>query len=101
MELLQDPAMADVLTKVGLFIIVQALVYLVLSSSSTVFSKNMKRSFSFKPARSVSIRRMLAAISDVPAATGGHSSTAENVMRRTPSSAYVQQLDPIFGDLGY
>ncbi|CAN0891127.1 hypothetical protein LINGRAHAP2_LOCUS16826 [Linum grandiflorum] len=85
--------MADVLTKVGLFILVQALVYLVLSTSSTVFSKNIKRSFSFKPARSVSIRRMFAAISDVPAAAGS--------VRRTASSAYVQQFDPIFGDVGY
>uniref|UniRef100_A0A7N2R275 Uncharacterized protein n=1 Tax=Quercus lobata TaxID=97700 RepID=A0A7N2R275_QUELO len=35
--------------------------------SSCIFSKDTKRSFSFKPARSVSINRILAAISDMPA----------------------------------
>ncbi|CAI0440676.1 unnamed protein product [Linum tenue] len=86
--------MADVLTKVGLFVIVQALVYLVLTTSSTVFSKNVKRSFSFKPARSVSIRRMFAAISDAP--------VGEPSPRTTSSASYgQQQLDPIFGDVGY
>ncbi|XP_076913760.1 uncharacterized protein LOC143572493 [Bidens hawaiensis] len=57
----------NLLIKAAVFIIVQALVYLILSKSSDLFSKTkMKRSFSFKPARSVSIRRMFAAIADMP-----------------------------------
>ncbi|XP_058108484.1 uncharacterized protein LOC131251648 [Magnolia sinica] len=58
-------SLADILIKGALFILVQALVYLILSNSSNVFSTQM-RSFSFKRARSVSIRRMLAALSDLP-----------------------------------
>ncbi|XP_031274779.1 uncharacterized protein LOC116133225 [Pistacia vera] len=58
---------AEMLIKVLMFAIVQALVYLILSKSSNIFSKsNYKRSHSFKPARSVSIRRMLAALQDLP-----------------------------------
>ncbi|KAF3617008.1 hypothetical protein CQW23_02510 [Capsicum baccatum] len=56
----------NVLIKVGLFALVQALVYLILSKSSNVFSKT-QRSYSFKTARSVSIRRMAAALADLPA----------------------------------
>ncbi|KAJ0988452.1 hypothetical protein J5N97_006808 [Dioscorea zingiberensis] len=57
----------DVLMKIAVFVLVQALVYLILSKSSNIFSttKSM-RSLSFRPARSVSIRRMLAVLSDVP-----------------------------------
>ncbi|KOM42823.1 hypothetical protein LR48_Vigan05g042700 [Vigna angularis] len=61
-----ESSLADMLMKVGVFILVQALVYLILSNSSNIFSKNIKRSHSFRPARSVSIRRMLALISDFP-----------------------------------
>lgn len=62
-----DSGLADALIKVAMFVVVQALVYLILSKSSSVFStKTTKRSHSFKPARSVSVRRMLAALSDVP-----------------------------------
>ncbi|XP_076912105.1 uncharacterized protein LOC143570310 [Bidens hawaiensis] len=58
----------NMLIKGAAFVLVQALVYLILSSSSDLFSKSkMVRSFSFKPARSVSIRRMFAAIADIPA----------------------------------
>ncbi|KAI3743184.1 hypothetical protein L1987_60889 [Smallanthus sonchifolius] len=57
----------NLLIKGAVFVIVQALVYLILSNSSDLFSKTkMVRSFSFKPARSVSIRRMFAAIADMP-----------------------------------
>ncbi|CAN4126130.1 unnamed protein product [Withania somnifera] len=56
----------NVLIKVGLFALVQALVYLILSKSSNVFSKT-RRSYSFQTARSVSIRRMAAALADLPA----------------------------------
>ncbi|KAI6685571.1 hypothetical protein NL676_031484 [Syzygium grande] len=67
MELFSS-SLADVLTKIAMFLLVQALVYLILSKSSDVFSKDKKpRSLSFKPARSVSIRRILAALSDLPA----------------------------------
>ncbi|CAM8967696.1 unnamed protein product [Rhodiola kirilowii] len=70
MELLET----DVLTKVALFLFVQLLVYFILSTSSEVFSKDkMPSSFkNFRPARSVSIRRLLAAISELP--SGGEPS---------------------------
>lgn len=68
-----EMSLEDMLVKVGMFVLVQALVYLILSNSSDIFSSDSKlRSLSFKPARSVSIRRMLAAISDVP--QGGEAS---------------------------
>uniref|UniRef100_A0A2P2Q4W3 Uncharacterized protein n=1 Tax=Rhizophora mucronata TaxID=61149 RepID=A0A2P2Q4W3_RHIMU len=63
----EEAWLADILIKVGIFVLVQALVYLILSQSSNIFSKNKTRSLSFKTARSVSIRRILAAISDIPA----------------------------------
>jgi hypothetical protein len=56
----------NMLMKVALFVLVQALVYLILSKSSTIFSKTAKRSLSFRSARSVSINRILAFISDMP-----------------------------------
>ncbi|XP_060169032.1 uncharacterized protein LOC132599881 [Lycium barbarum] len=56
----------NMLVKVGLFVLVQALVYLILSKSSNVFSKT-QRSYSFKTARSVSIRRIAASLADLPA----------------------------------
>ncbi|KAK7334831.1 hypothetical protein VNO80_26597 [Phaseolus coccineus] len=61
-----ESSLGDMLMKVAVFVLVQALVYLILSNSSNIFSKNIKRSNSFRPARSVSIRRMLALISDFP-----------------------------------
>lgn len=58
----------DLAIKLAVFLLVQALVYLILSESSNVFSADNKmRSLSFRPARAVSIRRMLALISDLPA----------------------------------
>ncbi|KAI8545692.1 hypothetical protein RHMOL_Rhmol07G0059100 [Rhododendron molle] len=51
-----ETGLGDLLFKVVLFVLVQALVYLILSKSSDIFSKNRVRSASFKPARSVSIR---------------------------------------------
>ncbi|KAL1567289.1 hypothetical protein AAHA92_02782 [Salvia divinorum] len=59
------------LVKVVLFILVQGLVYLILSQSSNVFSK-LPRSHSFKTARTLSIRRWAAALADIPA--GGEAS---------------------------
>ncbi|KAJ9697828.1 hypothetical protein PVL29_007110 [Vitis rotundifolia] len=64
---LMDGSVVDMLIKVVMFAIVQGLVYLILKSSSNVFSKKNMRCLSFKPARSASIRRILAAISDFPA----------------------------------
>ncbi|CAI0409864.1 unnamed protein product [Linum tenue] len=93
--------MADVLTKVGLFVIVQALVYLVLTTSSTVFSRNLKRSFSFKPARSVSIRRIFNAISDAPVGEPSPRTTSSSSSSCEQQQQQQQQLDPIFGDVGY
>ncbi|GLT72341.1 hypothetical protein SLA2020_442860 [Shorea laevis] len=67
------------LMKVAMFVLVQALVYLILSKSSGIFSKNTKRSLSFRPARSLSINRILAIISDMPA--GGELSPASTTLQ--------------------
>ena len=61
-----ESSLGDMALKVAVFLIVQALVYVILSTSSDIFSKNKMRSFSFKPARSSSINRIIAAISDLP-----------------------------------
>ncbi|XP_028799718.1 uncharacterized protein LOC114755015 [Neltuma alba] len=76
-------SLGDVLLKVGLFFLVQALVYLILTSSSNIFSKSGGRSQSFRTARSLSIRRILAVLSDQPAepspsAKGPPSPAAQN-----------------------
>lgn len=63
---IESLALGDMLVKVVMFFLVQALVYLILSKSSNIFSKTVKRSNSFRPARSVSIRRILAFLSDLP-----------------------------------
>ncbi|KAL0723905.1 hypothetical protein Bca4012_038504 [Brassica carinata] len=62
------------LMKVSIFALVQALVYLILSASSSVFSKSkaMKRAYSFRSARSMSISRILAVLQDMP--SGGEMS---------------------------
>nr|GEV86447.1 hypothetical protein CTI12_AA365060 [Tanacetum cinerariifolium] len=67
----------DLLLKLSIFVIVQGLVYLILSNSSNVFSKSkMTKSFSFKSARSVSIRRIFAAIAEMP--SGGEQSPSSS-----------------------
>ncbi|PIN25147.1 hypothetical protein CDL12_02089 [Handroanthus impetiginosus] len=71
MEIESSSSLGITLWKVALFILVQALVYLILSQSSSIFS-NKPRSHSFKPAGSLSIRRWAAALADIPA--GGESS---------------------------
>ncbi|KAL0397504.1 UNVERIFIED_CONTAM: hypothetical protein Scaly_0198800 [Sesamum calycinum] len=68
------------LWKVGLFILVQALVYLILSQSSTLFSTT-PRSHAFKPARSLSIRRWAAALADIPAGGGESSPSPKGFFR--------------------
>ncbi|GMN64144.1 hypothetical protein TIFTF001_033213 [Ficus carica] len=59
----------DILMKVGMFVLVQALVYLILSQSSTIFSNSdpAKRSHNFKPSRSLTIRSFMVALADLPA----------------------------------
>jgi hypothetical protein len=65
-----SPDLCDALAKVAVFVIVQALVYLILRNSSNVFSKDSSlRSLSFRPMRSMSVRRILAPLSDVPVGT--------------------------------
>lgn len=76
----------DIVIKLAVFLLVQALVYLILSKSSNVFSADSKmRSLSFRPARSVSIRRMLALVSDLPA--GGETSPSMNDSSTRKNSA--------------
>ncbi|KAG4180721.1 hypothetical protein ERO13_A10G182200v2 [Gossypium hirsutum] len=63
-----EVALTDSLMKMLMFLIVQALVYLILSKSSHVFSNNkmMTSSLSFKAARSLCFWRILASMSDFP-----------------------------------
>jgi hypothetical protein len=69
-EALISPELRDVLAKVAVFLLVQGLVYLILSKSSDVFSKDkILRSLSFRTMRSMSVRRVLAPLSDVPVGT--------------------------------
>ncbi|KAG6479508.1 hypothetical protein ZIOFF_062974 [Zingiber officinale] len=69
MELMDDFfSNFDVLTKMALFSLVHTLVYLILSKFSTNFSDDkVTRSLSFRPTHSVSVRRWLALLSDMPA----------------------------------
>ncbi|XP_065872008.1 uncharacterized protein [Euphorbia lathyris] len=62
--MMMESSVADMLLKVGVFMLVQALVYLILTNSSDLFSKTIKRSTSFRPARSLSIRRFLDTLAD-------------------------------------
>ncbi|CAA7026515.1 unnamed protein product [Microthlaspi erraticum] len=64
-----EGSLEGMLMKVSIFALVQALVYLILSKSSSVFSKSktMKRAYSFRSARSISISRILAVLQDMPA----------------------------------
>ncbi|KAF8403927.1 hypothetical protein HHK36_012033 [Tetracentron sinense] len=72
-----ESGLGEMLMKVGMFVVVQALVYLILSKSSNIFSQTADmRSYSFKTARSVSIRRLFASISDLP--PGGEPSPRAN-----------------------
>ena len=65
-----SPELRDALVKVAVFVLVQGLVYLILRSSSNVFSEDGGlRSLSFQSMRSMSIRRVLAPLSDVPVGT--------------------------------
>ncbi|CAN6478067.1 unnamed protein product [Victoria cruziana] len=77
----------DVLLRAGLFLVVQALVYLILKKSSSVFKKTVGRSSSLRPVRSVSIRRMMALLSDLPEGEPSpiHSSASSGSFAAQPS----------------
>ncbi|KAK4253640.1 hypothetical protein QN277_010288 [Acacia crassicarpa] len=61
----------DMLMKVVVFVVVQVLVYFIVSNSSGIFSDTKhQRSDSFKLARSASIRRILALLADLPSEEG-------------------------------
>ncbi|XP_062221834.1 uncharacterized protein LOC133921107 [Phragmites australis] len=65
-----SPELRDTLVKVAVFVLVQGLVYLILRDSSNVFSRDSRlRSLSFRSMRSMSVRRVLAPLSDVPVGT--------------------------------
>ncbi|KAM3275674.1 hypothetical protein ACQJBY_044189 [Aegilops geniculata] len=72
------------LLKVGLFVLVQALVYLILAQSSSVFSTT--KTLCLPPARSLSARRMVALLSDLPLPLGGEPS---------PRAISVQPSSPV------
>jgi hypothetical protein len=80
-----EPGMQAALIKAGVFVLVQALVYLILSQSSTVFSRT--KSLGLRPTRSPSLsaRRMLALLSDLPIA-GEPSPVAAFARTRSASS---------------
>ncbi|RZS17479.1 hypothetical protein BHM03_00049623 [Ensete ventricosum] len=81
---------SDVLMKVVVFAVVQALVYLILTKSSNVFSANQKlRSLSFRPARSVSVRRLLALLSDMP--PGGETSPSSSSRSLADDSSWTDR----------
>ncbi|KAL8495886.1 hypothetical protein ACS0TY_019853 [Phlomoides rotata] len=80
---MEGNSIEGVLLKVSLFIVVQALVYLILSQSSNVFSKAPKSDHTFRPARSLSIRRWAAALADIPA--GGELSPSPKGLLRSLS----------------
>lgn len=84
-----SPELRDALAKVAVFVLVQGLVYLILRSSSDVFSKDGRlRSLSFRPMRSMSVRRVLAPLSDVPVGTDDASPSPSMLMSpTTPSSS--------------
>ncbi|CAK7331730.1 unnamed protein product [Dovyalis caffra] len=91
-NMMMESSLGDMLLKVGMFVLVQALVYLILSKSSNIFSKtHEKRSLSFKTARSVSIRRILAALQDLPA--GGELSPASSKSTQTQSPTVEKSKD--------
>ena len=77
--------MQAALMKAAMFVLVQALVYLILSQSSTVFSRT--KSLGLRPARSLSLsaRRMLELLSDLPIA--GETSPVAAIGRTRPASS--------------
>ncbi|KAK1301819.1 hypothetical protein QJS10_CPB12g01531 [Acorus calamus] len=75
-------------TKVGLFFLVQALVYLILTKSSNLFSNstttsNMK-SVGLNKVRSVTIRRIMAALADQPPEPSPIMATTPGLLDESP-----------------
>ncbi|KAK2637163.1 hypothetical protein Ddye_031955 [Dipteronia dyeriana] len=85
-------SLEEVVLKVALFCLVQALVYLILSKSSNIFSKTKSASHIFRPARSVSIRRILAAIQDLP--PGGEPSPSSKGQPQSPTAVCRDDSTP-------
>jgi formate--tetrahydrofolate ligase len=63
-EMGQMASQHGALLKVGLFVLVQALVYLILAQSSSVFSST--KTPGLRPSTSLSARRMVALLSGLP-----------------------------------
>ena len=65
-----EASFVDVVTRLGIFVLVQALIYLILSNSSNIFSSssnnNLVRSLSFRRAPSSSVCDLISLLSDVP-----------------------------------
>ena len=81
-----ETEMQAALIKAAMFVLVQALVYLILSQSSAVFSRT--KSLCLRPARSLSARRMLALLlSDLPLAAGEPSPVAAFARTRSAASS--------------
>ncbi|KAL6846232.1 hypothetical protein ACP4OV_023680 [Aristida adscensionis] len=80
----------EALVKVGVFVLVQALVYLILAQSSSVFSRS-KSLGRLRPAPSLSARRMLALLSDLPA--GGEPSPVTAAGRPSPVRAAARRKE--------
>ncbi|GJN22435.1 hypothetical protein PR202_gb09995 [Eleusine coracana subsp. coracana] len=95
-----SPELRDALVKVAMFVLVQALVYLILRNSSNVFSKDSKlRSLSFRPMRSMSVKRMLANLSDVPVGTD-EPSTSSSLSSAAYAARPAMRTDMLSGQLG-
>ncbi|RZC79218.1 hypothetical protein C5167_003868 [Papaver somniferum] len=90
-----EGSLDEMLVKIGMFLLVQALVYLILSNSSNIFSESNMRSLSFKTVRSASIRRIMAVISDLPTNDGddqpspSSSPSMGSFLFRSPSSQQI------------
>ncbi|KAF0902593.1 hypothetical protein E2562_018087 [Oryza meyeriana var. granulata] len=86
-----SPELGAALAKVAVFALVQALVYLILRKSSGIFSPDRTaRSLSFRPMRSMSVRRFVAALYDDPVGVpedGGSSASAPQPVHRGPDPA--------------
>ncbi|XP_037448409.1 uncharacterized protein LOC119318006 [Triticum dicoccoides] len=94
-EALISPELRDVLAKVAVFLLVQGLVYLILTNSSDVFSKSKRlRSLSFRPMRSMSVRRVLAPLSDddSPSPSPSLFSSSSWSSRRWVAAKRIEQL---------
>ncbi|XP_010257497.1 PREDICTED: uncharacterized protein LOC104597575 [Nelumbo nucifera] len=85
----EGAGLGDMLLKVAIFLLVQALVYFILSNSSNIFSNNVRRS-SLRTVRSVSIRRILAALSDLP---GEPSPLGSMASSPSPKSQQTHEAD--------